>query len=111
MNKFISYDDFKSIYNLQFEGEPAESSFLKFKQDVSSNYGPIDSKKKYPPPILNKKVPNWIFQTPIEMFEKTKRGSKNYRYTLRQHKIKVQSTQCGKSLNDTTVTHVEVNKN
>ena len=44
------------------------------------------------------------------MFEKTKRGSKNYRYTLRQHKIKVQSTQWGKSLNDTTVTHVDVNK-
>ena len=52
MNKFISYDDFKSIYNLQFEGEPAESSFLKFKQDVSSNYGPINSKKNTPPPIL-----------------------------------------------------------
>ena len=50
MNKFISYDDFKSIYNLQFEGEPAESSFLKFKHDVSSNYGPINSKKKYHPP-------------------------------------------------------------
>ena len=44
------------------------------------------------------------------MFEKTKRGSKNYRYILRQHKIKVQSTQWGKALNDTTITHVEVNK-
>ena len=84
MNKFISYNDFKSIYNLQFEGEPAESSFLKFKHDVSSNYGPINSKKKIPPPpILNKNVPNWIFQTLIEMFDKTKRGSKNYRYILR----------------------------
>ena len=45
MNKFISYEEFKIIYNLQVEGIPAESSFLKFKQDVSSNYGPIDSKK------------------------------------------------------------------
>ena len=51
MNKFISYEEFKTLYNLQFEGVPAESSFLKFKQDVSSNYGPIDSKKKYPPYI------------------------------------------------------------
>ena len=49
MNKFISYEEFRIIYNLQFEGVPAESSFLKFKQDVSSNYGPIDSKKNTPP--------------------------------------------------------------
>ena len=49
MHKFISYDDFKTLYNQQFEGEPAESSFLKLKHDVSSNYGPINSKKKYPP--------------------------------------------------------------
>ena len=44
------------------------------------------------------------------MFEKTKRGSKNYRYILRQNKIKVQSTQWGKALNDATITHIEVNK-
>ena len=92
MNKFIRYEEFKIIYNLQVEGIPAESSFLKFKQDVSSNYGPIDSKKNTHPPILNKKVPDWIFQTPTEMFEKTKRGSKNYRYIFRQHKIKGHQT-------------------
>ena len=51
MNKFISYEEFKTIFNSQVEGIPAESSFLKFKQDVSSNYGPIDSKRKYPPPF------------------------------------------------------------
>ena len=50
MQNFISYDEFKILYNQQFEGEPAESSFLKLKYDVSSNYGPINSKKKYPPP-------------------------------------------------------------
>ena len=79
MQNFISYEEFKILYNQQFEGEPAESSFLKLKYDVSSNYGSIDSSKKYPHPhpILNKKVPSWIFQKPIEMFEKTKRGSKN----------------------------------
>ena len=106
MQNFISYEEFKILYNQQLEGEPAESSFLKLKYDVSSNYGPINSKKN----ILNKMVPDWIFQTPIEMFEKTKRGSKNYRYILRQHKIKVQSTQWGKALNDITITHVEVNE-
>ena len=63
-----------------------------------------------PPPILNKRVPNWIFQTPTEMFEKTKRGSKNYRYILRQHKIKGHNTQWGKALNDNTISNIEVNK-
>ena len=63
-----------------------------------------------PPPILNKKVPDWIFQTPAEMFEKTKKGSKNYRFVLRQNKTKIHSTHWGVSLNDNTITHLEVNK-
>ena len=50
MKHFISYEEFKIIFNQQFEGEPAESSFLKLKSDVSSNYGPIIRNKKYPPP-------------------------------------------------------------
>ena len=74
MQHFITFEEFKIIYNQQFEREPAESSFLKLKHDVSSNYGPIDRNKKYPPPILKKNVPSWIFQTPLELFEK--RGSK-----------------------------------
>ena len=86
LHKFITYDEFKIIYNQQFSNVPAESSFLKFKADISSNFGPINKNKKYPPPVANKDVPKWIFQTPIEMFEKTKRGSKNYRYILRQQK-------------------------
>ena len=44
------------------------------------------------------------------MFEKTKRGSKNYRYILRQHKIKGHNTQWGKALNDNTISNIEVNK-
>ena len=46
LHKFISYDEFKIIFNQQFEGEPAESSFLKLKFDISSNFGPIDREKK-----------------------------------------------------------------
>ena len=45
MQSFISYDEFKILYNQQLEGEPAESSFLKLKYDVASNYGPINSKQ------------------------------------------------------------------
>ena len=72
--------------------------------------GQLIATKNTPPPILNKKVPSWIFQTPIEMFEKTKRGSKNYRYVSRQHKIKGHNTQWGKALNDNTISNIEVNK-
>ena len=43
------------------------------------------------------------------MFEKTKRGSKNYRYIFRQHKIISFQTTWNKALNDDTVTNVEVN--
>ena len=75
MQHFLMFEDFKLIFNNQLEGDPAESSFLKLKHDVSSNFGPIDRNKKYPPPILNKNVPSWIFQTPLELFEKTKNGS------------------------------------
>ena len=81
MQHFISYEEFKIIFSKQFEGEPAESSFLKLKYDVSSNYGPINKNEKSPP-ILNKKVPTWIFQTPLELFEKTKRGSKKLQIYL-----------------------------
>ena len=103
MQHFITFDDFKLIFNQQPEGEPAESSFLKLKYDVSSNFGPIDRNKKYTPRILNRNVPSWIFQTPLELFEKTKSGSKNYRYIFRQHKIKEQNNQWGKALNDNTI--------
>ena len=44
------------------------------------------------------------------MFEKTKRGSKNYIYILRQHKIKWQYTQWGNAFNDNTISNIEVNK-
>ena len=60
--------------------------------------------------MANKEVPKWIFQTPIEMFEKTKRGSKNYRYIFRQHKTKLFPTTWDKALDDVTITNVEVNK-
>ena len=70
LNKIISYDEFKVIYNQQFEGEPAESSFLKLKFDISSNFGPIDRNEKYPPPIPNKNVPTWVFKIPLELFRK-----------------------------------------
>ena len=49
------------------------------------------------------------FPNPIEMFEKTKRGSKNYRYIFRQHKNNSFPTTWNKALDDDTITNVEVN--
>ena len=43
------------------------------------------------------------------MFEKTKRGSKNYRYIFRQHKIISFQTTWNKALDDDTITNIEVN--
>ena len=50
LHKFITYDEFKIIYNQQFSNVPAESSFLKFKADITSNFRPITKNKKSPPP-------------------------------------------------------------
>ena len=110
LHRFITYDEFKVIYNQQFNGFPAESSFLKLKADISSIFGPINKNKKYPPPVPNKAVPKWIFQTPVELFEKTRRGSKNYRFIFRQHKIKHFQTTWDKALDDVTITNAEVNQ-
>ena len=74
--QFINYDKFKLIYNQQFEGEPAESSFLKLKFDISSNFGPIDRNEKYPPPMPNKNVPTWISRPHLNCLKKQKGGKK-----------------------------------
>ena len=76
MNKFISYEEFKIIYNLQVEGIPAESSFLKFKQDVSSNYGPINSNRKYPPQFWIKMSQTGFFKHPLKFLKKRRKGRK-----------------------------------
>ena len=49
LHKFITFDEFKVIFNQQFRDDPAESSFLKLKADISSNFGPINKNKRYPP--------------------------------------------------------------
>ena len=61
LHKFINYDEFKMIYNQQFEGEPPESSFLKLKFDISSNFGPIDRNKNIRHQFQIKKYQNGFF--------------------------------------------------
>ena len=84
----------------------AESSFLKFKNDIGTIYGKIDTGRKYPPPIKNKKLPTGTFQSPTELFEKTKNVSRNFRWIFRQHKIdpKITYTSWGKTLQDPSIT-------
>ena len=53
---------------------PAESGYLRFKHDILNNFGPINKGKKYPPPIKNKNVEDWVFQSPTELLKKQKKG-------------------------------------
>ena len=75
MQNFVSYDEFHNMFYGITEGKnPAESSYLRFRHDILSNFGPIDKKKKYPPPIKNKKLEEWVFQSYTELFNKTEKG-------------------------------------
>ena len=75
MQNFISYEEFSTLYIKLTEGKtPAESSYLRFRHDIMKNFGPVNQGKKYPPPIKNKNVEEWVFQSPIELFKKTKKG-------------------------------------
>ena len=64
LHKFITYDEFKVICAQQFNTIPAESSFLKLKADISSNFGPINKNKKYPPPCAKQRSTKMDFPDP-----------------------------------------------
>ena len=88
MQNFINFDEFQSLYREKTgKSTIAESSFLKFKNDIKSIYGKIYIGKRYPPPIQNKKLPPGTFQSPTELFEKNKKGSNNFRQILGNTKI------------------------
>ena len=75
MQNFISYEEFHSMfYRITGGKTPAESSYLKFRHDIMNNFGPVNKGKKYPPPIKNKKLEERVFQSPIELLKKTKKG-------------------------------------
>ena len=76
LHKFITYDEFKIIYNQQFSNVPAESSFLKFKADIASNFGPVTKNKKYPPPYQIKMYQNGFFKPPLKCLKKQRGGQK-----------------------------------
>ena len=63
MQHFISFKKFKSIINEKNRQQNiGESTYLKFKRDIKSMYGPVDTKIKYPPAIPNTNLkPNSIF--------------------------------------------------
>ena len=68
LQNFINFDEFQSLYREKTgKSTIAESSFLKFKNDIQSIYGKIDTGKRYPPPIQNKKLP------PLNFLKKLKR--------------------------------------
>lgn len=91
MQNFITYDEFKTMFYRITGGKiPAESSYLKFRHDIMTNFGPVNKGKKYPPPIKNKNLEEWVFQSPIELFKKTKKGSRNCRKKFHQKKVTLQ---------------------
>ena len=50
MQNFISYDEFCNMFYGITEGKsPAESSYLRFKHDVLSNFGPVKKRKNIHP--------------------------------------------------------------
>ena len=90
----------------------AESSFLEFKSDICTIYGKINTGKKYPPPIRNEKLLPGTLQSPTELFDKTKQGSRNFWRIFRQHKIDPKTTSANweNSLQDPSITITEINK-
>ena len=74
MQHFIDYKQFiKLLRDKKGNINIAESSYLKFKSDVKSVYGPRLT-KKYPPPIPNKNLQPRVFRNPSELMEKTKKA-------------------------------------
>ena len=76
LHKFITFDEFKVIFNQQFRDDPAESSFLKLKADISSNFGPINKNKRYPPQYQIKTYPNGFFRPLLNCLKKQGGGQK-----------------------------------
>ena len=111
MQNFISYEEFHSMfYRITGGKTPAESSYLKFRHDIMNNFGPVNKGKKYPPPIKNKKLEEWVFQSPIELFKKTKKGSRNYRKIFRQKKVASQKNSWAKTIGDPSISIHDVSK-
>ena len=72
MENFINFEKFKTLfYKKRGKSKIAESTYLKFKHDIKSVYGPIDTQKKYPPPIPNKNFKPGNFQNTAELMKKT----------------------------------------
>ena len=76
LNKFISYEEFIILYNEQYDNVPAESSFLKFKYDIASNFGPVTKNRKYPPPYQIKMYQNGFFRPLPNCLKKLGGGQK-----------------------------------
>ena len=71
MQHFIDYKKFKTnICNKTGKKSIADSSYLKFKSDIKSIHGNVNSPQKYPPPIQNKMLKLGIFQNESELMKK-----------------------------------------
>ena len=77
MHNFISYDEFYNMFYEKRDGKtPAESSYLRFRHDILSNFGPIDKKKKIHPQLKTKSWQIGFFNPLQNFLAKQKRGQK-----------------------------------
>ena len=86
------FEDFKLIFNNQLEGDPAESSFLKLKHNVSSYFGLIDRNKNTLPQYAIKMCQVGFHRPQLNCLIKQKRAKKitgtfldNINWTTDQH--------------------------
>ena len=94
---FISYEQF-----LANNSHIPEGAYLKLKKTLLE----IFSKKgKYPPPLINKAVPEWNIESIRKLFSTRKKGSKKFRAIIRDTKnVKDNTISWQKALQDASVT-------
>ena len=101
--KFISIEDFNSLFINRFSFSPTENSYLALKSKLSELFGPQGKKRKYPPVVLNKTTPPGSFSSVEEFFSKPIKGSKKFRRILHRPKYDFPTDRWQKILNNFSI--------
>ena len=83
-----------------------EGAYLLLKRIILANYS---KSGKYPPPLVNKHVPDWNFEDIVKLFASRQKGSKKFRKILQSSPLITNHvTSWQKALNDASITEDEV---
>ena len=66
---FKTHDELSEIITIN------EGAYLLLKKIISANYS---KNGKYPPPLVNKHVPDWNFEDILKLFASRRKGSKKF---------------------------------